>query len=188
MLKTRLVPAILSVLLVVTGCTVTTPGGQNPDTRRQNINAGVDNALAELYRQVPGSKEMVNNARGVLVFPAVISAGFVFGASSGEGAMRQGGRTTGFYRQTGGSWGLQAGAQSQAVYLLFMTKEALDSFNASRGWTAGANASVTMLSAGANAQATTNTVQQPVVGYVLSNGGLMAGLTLDGTRISRLDL
>ena len=188
MLKTRLVPAILSVLFVVTGCTVTTPGGQNPDTRRQNINAGVDNALAELYRQVPGSKEMVNNARGVLVFPAVISAGFVFGASSGEGAMRQGGRTTGFYRQTGGSWGLQAGAQSQAVYLLFMTKEALDSFNASRGWTAGANASVTMLSAGANAQANTNTVQQPVVGYVLSNGGLMAGLTLDGTRITRLDL
>lgn len=188
MLKTRLVPAILSALLVVTGCTVTSPGGQNPDTRRQNINAGVDNALAELYRQVPGSKEMVNNARGVLVFPAVISAGFVFGASSGEGAMRQGGRTTGFYRQTGGSWGLQAGAQSQAVYLLFMTKEALDSFNASRGWTAGANASVTMLSAGANAQATTNTIQQPVVGYVLSNGGLMAGLTLDGTRITRLDL
>jgi lipid-binding SYLF domain-containing protein len=188
MLKTRLVPAILGMLLVVTGCTVTSPGGQNPDTRRQNINAGVDNALAELYRQVPGSKEMVTNARGVLVFPAVLSAGFVFGASSGEGAMRQGGRTTGFYRQTGGSWGLQAGAQSQAVYLLFMTKEALDSFNASRGWTAGANASVTMLSAGANAQATTNTVQQPVVGYVLSNGGLMAGLTLDGTRITRLDL
>ncbi|MEY2854410.1 MAG: hypothetical protein RL030_1542, partial [Pseudomonadota bacterium] len=64
----RLVPALLSMLLVVTGCTVTTPGGQNPETRRQNINAGVDNALAELYSQVPGSKEMAANARGVLVF------------------------------------------------------------------------------------------------------------------------
>jgi lipid-binding SYLF domain-containing protein len=188
MLKTRLISALLGVLLVATGCTVTTPGGQNPETRRQNINAGVDNALAELYRQVPGSKEMVANARGVLVFPAVLSAGFVFGASHGEGAMREAGRTTGFYRQTGGSWGLQVGAQSQAVYILFMTKEALDSFNSSRGWTAGANATVTMLSAGANAQATTSTIQQPVVGYVLSNGGLMAGLALDGTRISRLDL
>lgn len=188
MFRTRLVPAILSMLLVVTGCTVTSPGGQDPELRRKNINAGVDNALAELYRQVPGSREMVSNARGVLVFPAVISAGFVFGASRGEGAMRQGGRTTGFYRQTGGSWGLQAGAQSQAVFILFMTKEAFDSFNNSSGWTAGANASVTMLSAGANAQANTSTVQQPVVGYVLSNGGLMAGLTLDGTRITRLDL
>jgi lipid-binding SYLF domain-containing protein len=184
----RLVPALLSMLLVMTGCTVTSPGGQNPDTRRQNINAGVDNALTELYRQVPGSQAMVANARGVLVFPAVLSAGFVFGASSGEGAMREGGKTTGFYRQTGGSWGLQVGAQSQAVYILFMTQEALDSFNRSSGWTAGANATVTMLNAGANANANTSTVQQPVVGYVLSNGGLMAGLTLDGTRISRLDL
>jgi lipid-binding SYLF domain-containing protein len=74
------------------------------------------------------------------------------------------------------------------VFILFMTREALDSFNRSSGWTAGANATVTMLSTGANAQANTSTVQQPVVGYVLSNGGLMAGLTLDGTRITRLDL
>jgi lipid-binding SYLF domain-containing protein len=180
--------AVLGAMIAISGCTVTQPGRQDPDTRRTSINAGVDNALAELYRQVPGSQEMVRNARGVLVFPAVVSAGFVFGASHGEGAMRTAGRTTGFYRQTGGSWGLQAGAQSQAMFILFMTQEALDSFNSSRGWTAGANASVTMLSAGANAQATTSTVQQPVVGYVLSNGGLMAGLTIDGTRITRLDL
>ena len=188
MFKTRLVPAILSMLLVVTGCTVTSPGGQDPEIAPQEHQRWRGQRIGRTLRQVPGSKEMVNNARGVLVFPAVISAGFVFGASRGEGAMRQGGRTTGFYRQTGGSWGLQAGAQSQAVFILFMTKEAFDSFNSSSGWTAGANASVTMLSAGANAQANTSTVQQPVVGYVLSNGGLMAGLTLDGTRITRLDL
>lgn len=186
--KTRLVPALLGILLVLAGCTVTSPTGQNPETRRQNINAGVDHALSELYRQVPGSQEMVANSRGTLVFPAVLSAGFVFGASHGEGAMREGGRTTGFYRQTGGSWGLQVGAQSQAVFILFMTQEALDNFNSSSGWTAGANATVAMVTVGATAQATTSTVQQPVVGYVLSNAGLMAGLTLDGTRITRLDL
>lgn len=188
MTRTRFALALLGALFVISSCTTTSPGRQDPVTRRNSINAGVDNALAELYRQVPGSEQMVKNSQGVLVFPSVISAGFVFGASHGEGAMRSNGKTTGFYRQTGGSWGLQAGAQSQAMFILFMTREALDNFNNSNGWTAGANASVTMISAGATAQATTQTVQQPVVGYVLSNGGLMAGLTIDGTRITRLDL
>jgi len=188
MYRTTLASTLMGVLLVLTGCTATAPGRQDAETRRQNINAGVNNALAELYRQAPGSEQMVASAKGVLVFPAVLSAGFVFGASHGEGALLEGGSTTGFYRKTGGSWGLQAGAQSRAVFILFMTQDALDAFKRSNGWTAGANANVTMITAGATAQATTTTVQQPVVGYVLSNAGLMAGLTLDGTRITRLDL
>jgi lipid-binding SYLF domain-containing protein len=69
-----------------------------------------------------------------------------------------------------------------------MTDDALRAFQNSRGWTAGADANVTLLTAGANAQVRTNTVQQPVIGYVLSNQGLMAGVTIDGTRITRLDL
>ncbi len=188
MYRTVIASTMLSALFLVTGCTTTAPGGTDPETRRRSIDAGVDNALAQLYGQAAGSQQMVASAKGVLVFPAVLSAGFVFGASSGEGALREGGKTTGFYRQTGGSFGLQAGAQSQAVFILFMTQEALDGFKRSNGWTAGADASVTLLSVGANTQVTTNTAQQPIVGYVLSNSGLMAGLTLNGTRITRLNL
>ena len=84
--------------------------------------------------------------------------------------------------------GLQAGAQSTAVFILFMTDDAFNRFHDSRGWTAGTDASVTLISVGASAEVTTATAQQPVVGYVLSNRGLMAGITLDGTRITRLDL
>jgi len=189
MYRTRFIPALLAALLVMmTACTTTTPGRNDPETRRQSINAGVDNALEELYRQINGSQQMVASAKGVLVFPAVLSAGFVFGGSHGEGALRVNGRTTGFYRQTGGSWGLQIGAQSQAVYILFMTQEALDTFHSSSGWSAGGNANVTVITAGANAQATTSTVQRPIIAYVLSNAGLMAGITLEGTVISRLEL
>ena len=83
---------------------------------------------------------------------------------------------------------VQAGAASQAVFLLFMTDEALNRFKASNGWTIGADASVTLLNVGASAQVTTNTAQQAVVGYVLSNSGLMAGVSLDGTRIVPLKL
>lgn len=102
--------------------------------------------------------------------------------------MRVGGKTKSFHATTSGSFGLQAGAQSTAVFLLFMTDEALKRFQNSSGWTVGADASVTLLSVGASAQVTTATAQQPVIGYVLSNRGLMAGITLDGTRITRLDL
>jgi lipid-binding SYLF domain-containing protein len=186
--KRNFIAGLLVLALAATGCTTTGTGGSDPATRKQAIDAGVDNALANLYRQDPSARQMVANARGVLVFPAVLEAGFVVGARRGDGALRRGGKTVSYHRTTSGSFGLQAGAQSSAVFILFMTDDALARFENSRGWTAGVDASVTLLTVGANAQATSATVQQPVVGYVLTNQGLMAGLTVDGTRVTRLKL
>ncbi len=186
--KRHFIAALAATLVLATGCTTTGPSAGDPATQRQNIDSGVDNALARLYQQAAGSEQLVRNAKGVLVFPSVLEAGFVFGASRGDGALRKGGRTVSYHRTTGGSFGLQAGAQSTAVFLLFMTDDALARFQGSKGWTAGVDASVTLISVGANAQVTTATSQQPVVGFVLSNQGLMAGVTVDGTRITRLKL
>jgi lipid-binding SYLF domain-containing protein len=186
--KRHFLAAFMSVLVFAAGCTTTGPGSSDPATRRQNIDSGVDNALADLFRQDPGSQQLVNRARGVLVFPAVLEAGFVVGAWRGDGALRKGGKTVSYHRTTGGSFGLQAGAQSTAVFLLFMTDDALARFEASRGWTAGVDASVTLMTVGANAQLTSATSQQPIIGYVLSNQGIMAGVTVDGSRITRLQL
>ena len=169
--KRHFLAALMSVLVFATGCTTTGPGTSDPATRRQNIDSGVDNALADLFRQDPGSQQLVNRAKGVLVFPAVLEAGFVVGAWRGDGALRKGGKTVSYHRTTGGSFGLQAGAQSTAVFLLFMTDDALAAFEASRGWTAGVDASVTLMTVGANAQLTSATSQQPIIGYVLSNQG-----------------
>ncbi len=186
--KRTLVAALAMSLVLVSSCTTTGPGGGDPVTRRANINTGVDNALSQLFQQVPGSRELVGQAKGVLVFPNVIEAGFMFAASRGEGALRIGGRTNSFHAMTSGSFGLQAGAQSTAVFLLFMTSDALTRFQNSSGWTVDADASVTLISVGASAQITTATAQQPIIGYVLSNGGLMGGLSLGGTRVTRLSL
>ena len=183
-----LVPTLAILLVFASGCTTTGAVGGDPATRRASINSAADNALSQLFQQVPGSRELVGQAKGVLVFPNVIEAGFVITASRGEGVMRIGGATKSFHAMTSGSFGFQAGAQSTAVFLLFMNSDALTRFQNSNGWTADADASVTLISVGASAQVTTATAQQPVIGYVLSNGGLMGGVSLGGTRITPLNL
>lgn len=186
--KRIFVASLAALVVFASGCTTTGSSSGDPATRRQAIDSSVDNALANLYQQEAGSRELVGRAKAVLVFPAVLEAGFIVGASRGDGALRKGGKTVSYHRTTAGSIGLQAGAQSTAMFLLFMTDDALRSFESSRGWTAGVDASVTVLTVGASAQMTTATAQQPVIGYVLSNSGLMAGVSVDGARITRLNL
>ncbi len=178
--------AALSVLSI--GCTTSGTSGADPATRRQAIDANVDRALSQLYTQAPGSRELVSSAKGVLVFPSVVSAGFIVGGTHGVGALRKGGVTTGYYSMTAASAGLLAGARSKAVYYLFMTEDALKRFEESSGWTVGATASVALVQLGANAQVDTVSAQHPVIAFVLANAGLMANLSMDGTRISPLNL
>jgi len=186
--KRHFIASLAAVAVLAAGCTTSGPGTGDPAARRKAIDASVDSSLSTLFQQVPDSRDLVGRAAGVLVFPNVMEAGFVVGASRGQGALRVGGKTVSYHATTSGSFGLQAGAQSTAVFLLFMTQDALKRFENSRGWTVGADATVTLITVGANAQVTTATAQQPVIGYVLSNRGLMAGVSLDGARITKLNL
>jgi lipid-binding SYLF domain-containing protein len=192
-MKTPLLAIAAAAALAVgsiTGCSTTTTNttSGNPAVKRDAIDANVDSALSKLYAQDPSAREMVRKARGTLVFPSVVSAGFVVGGSYGQGALRVGNRSVEYYSTTAGSVGLLAGAESKAVFLLFMTDEALAKFRASKGWTVGADASVTLLKVGASAQVDTATAKQEIVGYVMTNGGLMANLSLDGTKIAPLGM
>jgi lipid-binding SYLF domain-containing protein len=170
------------------GCTTTGTGGGDPAARRQALDAAADSALSRLYAQAGGSQELVARARGVLVFPTVVSAGFMIGASTGDGVLRKGGRTVSYHRMTEASVGLLAGAQSQAVFILFMTDQAMQRFDSSSGWTVGADGSVALATVGADARVTTQTAQQEIIGFVLTNVGLMGNLSLSGNRITRLPL
>ena len=174
----------------ITGCSTTATkdasATDSPAAKRRAIDADVDAALARLYAQEPSARELVAKSRGTLVFPSVVSAGFVIGGSYGQGALRVGGHSARYYSTAAGSVGLLAGAEAKSVYILFMTDEALAKFRASEGWTVGADASVTLVNVGANAQVDSKTAQQAVVGYVLTKGGLMANLSLDGTKITPL--
>jgi lipid-binding SYLF domain-containing protein len=181
--------ASLAVLtLLGAGCTTTGGASGDPAAQRQAIDAAADSALSRLHQQVGGSRELVQSARGVLVFPNFVSAGFIVGGATGQGVMRKGGKSTSFHRMTEASVGWLAGAQSQAVFILFMTDEALARFESSRGWTAGVDGSVALLGVGADARVTTQTAQQPVTGFVLTNTGLMANVSLNGSRITPLGI
>jgi len=189
----RMLHATGAVIVVVSllasmGCSTTSGQSADPAARRQTIDAGVDQALSQLQREIPTSQGLIASAKGVLVFPSVLTGGFIVGASHGQGALRKAGKTAGYFSTTALSVGLLAGAQSKAVFILFMTEDALARFEASQGWTAGVDGSVALITVGAAAQVTTQTGQQPIVGYVLTNAGLMANLSLDGTRIARLSL
>ena len=191
MKKRQFIASTASLLLLAVaagGCTTTSGGGSDPQARRRAIDAGVDNSLQRLYGQVSGSKELVASARGVLVFPNFVSAGFIVGGASGEGALRQDGKSTGFYRMTEGSVGFLAGAQSQALFVLFMTEESLNKFKSSNGWTAGVDGSVTMINVGANASVDTRTAQQAIIGFALTNGGLMGNVSVNGSRVTPLGI
>jgi lipid-binding SYLF domain-containing protein len=174
------------------GCTTTPPksasGSSENTDKRRTINAGVDTTLARLYSSADGSRELVAKARGVLVFPSVIQAGFWVGGQYGEGALRVGGQTVGYYSTAGGSFGLQLGAQSKAIIFLFMTQDALDRFRNSEGWAAGVDATVAAVKVGANGNIDTSTATAPVEAFVLTNAGLMAGVSLEGTKITRLKI
>ncbi|BFG73519.1 lipoprotein [Paraburkholderia terrae] len=177
--------------LALAGCTTTKSSGESAATdmsKRQSIDASVDGTMSRLYTTVQGSRELVGKARGILVFPSVLQVGFVVGGQYGEGSLRVGGSTVGYYSTISGSFGLQAGAQSKAIIFLFMTQDALDKFRSSDGWAVGADASVALVKMGANGAVDTTTATAPVQVFILTNAGLMADVSLAGTKVSKLKI
>ncbi|PAK14012.1 BPSL1445 family SYLF domain-containing lipoprotein [Burkholderia ubonensis] len=194
MRKTLVFQAAAAVMLgslALAGCTTTpdkSPPAAASASKRESIDASVNATLSRLYSTVPGSRELVAKSRGILVFPNVLQAGLIVGGQSGNGALRVGGSTIGYYNTSSLSVGLQAGAQSKAIVFLFMTQDALDSFRKADGWSAGADASVAVVKVGANGAVDTNTATAPVQVLVLTNAGLMGDLSVNGTKVTKLNL
>ncbi|MGF6605375.1 BPSL1445 family SYLF domain-containing lipoprotein [Paraburkholderia tuberum] len=181
----------MAASLALAGCTTTGGSGQSATTdaaKRQEIDAAVNGALSKLFDTVQGSHELVSKAQGVLVFPSVRKAAFIVGGEYGEGALRVGGATVGYFSTAAASFGLQAGAQSTAVFFLFMTKDSLEKFRNAKGWSVGADASVSLLKVGATGAIDTTSATADVVAMVLTNTGLMADLSLAGTKVTRMNL
>ena len=153
----------------------------------KEIDVSVDVRLADFERDVDGAKKFLANAKGLLVFPTVIKAGVGFGGEYGEGALRINGKTVAYYNTMAASFGLQFGAQAKTILLVFLDEDALNQFRKSEGWKVGVDGSVAVVVIGAGTSLDSSKLNQPIVGFVLDQKGLMYNLTLEGAKFTQID-
>lgn len=154
---------------------------------KAEIDRDVDSALQKLYESTPAAKVLSEKATAILVFPSIIKGGLVIGGQYGEGALREQGKTSGYFRSVALSYGLQAGAQTFGYALFFMNKEALDYLNKSEGWEVGVGPSIVVVDMGAAKALTTTTAKDDIYAFFFDQRGLMAGIGLQGTKITRIE-
>jgi len=150
------------------------------------IDRKVDAALGILYEKTPAAKKQAESAKAILVFPEVVKAGFMIGGTYGEGALRVGGKTVGYYNTVEGSIGLQAGAQEFGYALFFMDSEAFEYLQNSDGWEIGLGPSITVVDEGLAGSLTTTTGRDHVYAFFFDQNGLMGGLGLKGGKITQI--
>lgn len=154
---------------------------------KAEIDIDVEAAVKKFKIEIAGADKFLAKAEGVLVFPDVIKAGFGIGGEYGEGALLIKGKTADYYNTAAASIGFQLGAQFKTVVIIFMTKDALKGFRNSQGWEAGVDGSVALIELGAGKDINTENITDPIVGFVFSNKGLMYNLTLEGSKMTKLN-
>lgn len=152
----------------------------------KEIEVSADAALERFYDEVKSGKGLVQKAKGVLIFPAVFKAGIGIGGEYGEGALRMHGRTVDYYSTAAASLGFQLGAQKKSIIVLFMEDEALKGFRESSGWKAGVDASIAVVTVGAGGAMDTSKLNEPILGFVFGQKGLMYNLSLEGAKFTKL--
>ncbi|MBC4015207.1 lipid-binding SYLF domain-containing protein [Siccirubricoccus deserti] len=165
--------------------TLALPQAGQAATRRE-IDAEVEAALVRL-RGMPTAAPLVGEARAMLIFPSIISGGFIVGGQYGEGALLRGGVAQGYYSIAGLSLGLLAGAQSAGLAMFFLQDSALAALQRADGWEIGTGPSVVVLDQGVQANATSTTLREPVYAITFGQQGLMAALALNGTKITPIN-
>jgi lipid-binding SYLF domain-containing protein len=175
------------VAAVVAAFTSTGSPGSALASSASEINAKVNTALAKLYKTEPGAQTLANKARGVLVFPDIVKGGFVVAGQYGDGALRKAGKTVAFYRSLAASVGFQAGVESFSYALMFMDNDSLSWLDKSDGWEIGTGPTITVLDMGFSKNFSSTTLQKGVYAFIYGQKGLMGGISLQGTKITKID-
>ena len=181
----RLSSLILIAFLGLSACQM--PGGKSDATSAVQIDRDVDTALKNLYDSTPAARKLAKTAKAILVFPGIVKAGFIGGAQYGKGALIKNGRTAGYYNMVAGSYGLHAGVQTFDYAMFFMTNSALDYLDRSEGFEVGVGPSIVVVDAGVAKSLTTTTGKNDVYAFIFGQKGLMAGLGLQGSKITRIN-
>ncbi len=170
------------VSLLQVGCS------SNPSTSagRNDLETEAHAALDHLYQTTPGAAVLAQHASGILVFPNILEGGFIFGASYGNGVLYQGGAVTGYYNSTAASFGLQAGVDKVGYAMFFMSPKDMTYLHKSEGWELGVGPNVTLVDEGVAASFSSSTARTGIYAFFFQQRGLLAGITLKGTKITRV--
>ena len=144
-------------------------------------------ALQTLYQTEPVAETLSRTAKAVLVFPNIIKAGLVFGGSYGEGELIEGSKVVDYYNSVTGSWGLQAGAQSYGYAVFLMTDKAIQYVKDTKGWEIGVGPTVVVVDEGVAKNLSTSSLKDDAYAFIFSQQGLMAGVSIEGTKISKIN-
>ena len=180
----RLLLAVVAMLIAAVLSNVC-PGSALAATAKE-IDTKATQALTKLYKTTPDAKALAAKAKAVLIFPDMTKAGFMVAGQFGDGALRKGGKTVGYYRSLAGSFGFQAGAQSFGYVLFFMDAESLKYLDQSDGWEVGTGPSLVVLDQGFAKNLSTTTLQKGVYAIIFDQKGLMGGVGIQGTKITRI--
>jgi lipid-binding SYLF domain-containing protein len=178
--------ASASVLALATGFLIALQTSSAFAVSASEINTKATTALNALYKAEPGAKPLASQAKGVLVFPDIVKGGFVVAGQYGDGALRKGGKTVAYYRSIAASVGFQAGAQSYGYALFFMDDDSLKWLDKTDGWEIGTGPTLVVLDKGFGKQFTSTTVHKGVYAFVFSQKGLMGGIGLEGSKITKI--
>lgn len=168
---------MVATLLQATSALAASAGRIDADSRA---------ALKSLLADNDGARVLEKEAKAILVFPGIVKAGFMVGAQAGEGALMKGGKTVGYYRSLAGSYGLQAGVQKFGYALFLMTDSAVQYLDKSDGWELGVGPSIVVVDAGVAKSLTTTTGRSDVYAFIFDQKGLMAGIGIQGSKITRI--
>jgi lipid-binding SYLF domain-containing protein len=176
--------AALAAVLVLAGAGF--GAGRAAAASAAEINRDASAALSTLYRHNPGAKALAQKAVAVLVFPSILKGGFIVAGEYGDGALRKGGKTVGYYRSLAASYGFQAGAQAFGYALFFMDQASLKYLDKSEGWELGTGPSLVILDEGFGKNLSTTTLQSGVYAFIFNQKGLMGGIGIRGAKITRI--
>jgi lipid-binding SYLF domain-containing protein len=173
------------LLMIIPTLFLSAPLAACADSAAQ-INREVDLALRKLYTESPAAKELSRIAKGILVFPSVVRGGLLIGGQYGKGALRKGEQTAGYYNTVSVSYGLQAGAQKLGYAFFFINEEALRYLQQTNGWEIGVGPNITIADVGLARSLSSLTAKEDIYAFFFDQKGLMAGIALEGTKITRI--
>ncbi len=152
----------------------------------EDLNHSANQALETLYRTNPVALKISKLARAELVFPNIVKAGLIFGGGYGEGVLMEDSKVVDYYNSINASWGLQAGAESYGYAVFLMNDKAVNYLRKSHGWEIGTDPSIVVANAGAAKNLSSTTLQDDAYAFVFNQQGLMASLSIEGTKVSRI--